>query len=275
MPHKQTRMVRPFRGWWLVIFALLSLTTLRLSAADILLPSLKIGTDVFTNVTVYQMTATDIFVRHGRGFGNAKISNLDDSTLVLLGLKSPKATATAGTVDPTDPMGTNAPMAAAVDKLKTALADRDVKLSPEAVAALEIISHFKPKARLLYGVLGGLILGYLFMCLCFQKICVNAGSNPGALVWLPILQIFPLLRAARIPAWWFVISFIPVLNILLHILWSIRIVKACGKGGLVTLLLLLPVTNVLAILYLAFSGGNEHREERVMKAEDLPGLAGA
>lgn len=269
MSNKQTRIVRVFRGWWLVIFALLGWSAARLPAADILLPSLKIGTDVFTNVTVYQITATDIFVRHGRGFGNAKLSNLDDTTLELLGLKTPKAKTVASAVD------TNAPMAAAVDKFKTTLADQQVKLPPEAVAALEALSTFKPKAQVVYGILAGLILGYLFMCLCFQKVCVNAGSNPGALVWLPILQIFPLLRAARIPAWWFIISFIPVLNILLHILWSIRIVKACGKGGLVTLMLLLPVTNILAILYLAFSGRSEHREERVMKAEDLPGLAGA
>jgi len=215
------------------------------------------------------MTATDIFVRHGRGFGNAKISNLDDTTLELLGLKTPKPKVVAGAA------GTNAPMAAAVDKFKTELAARDVKLHPELAVALEAISSFKPKAQLLYGILAGLVLSYLFGCWCLQKVCLNAGSNPGALVWLPILQIFPLLRAARIPAWWFVICFIPVLNILLHILWSVRIVKACGKGGLVTLMLLLPVTNVLAILYLAFSGRTEHREERVMKPEDLPGLAGA
>ena len=272
MPHKQTRIVRPFRGWWLVIFALLGVVTLRVSATDIHLPSLKIGTDVFTNVTVYQITATDIFVKHGRGFGNAKISNLDDPTLELLGLKTAKKVERTRTGDTNS---NSAVMAAAMDKFKSSLAARDVELTPEAAAALEAIAKFKPTAQMLYGTLAALVIGYLFSCLCLQKVCVNAGSIPGALVWLPVLQIFPLLRAARIPAWWFIICFIPVLNILLHVLWSIRIVKACGKGGLVTLMLLLPLTNVLAILYLAFSGRNEHREERVMKPEDLPGLAGA
>jgi hypothetical protein len=94
-------------------------------------------------------------------------------------------------------------------------------------------------------------------------------------VWIPVLQMIPLVRAARMPMFWFVIFLIPGLNLLAHIVWSIRIAQVCGKSAVVAVLLILPVTNILALLYLAFSGGNHRQEERTMKPEDLPGLAGA
>jgi thiol-disulfide isomerase/thioredoxin len=39
--------------------------------------TLKVGTEVYTNVTVTLVTATDIYFSHGRGVGNAKIKKLD------------------------------------------------------------------------------------------------------------------------------------------------------------------------------------------------------
>jgi len=266
MLTKQPR-INPAGGFRLAIVIIICLVAFRLPAADIHLPALKIGTDSFTNVTVYQMTSTDIFVRHERGFGNAKISNLDDPTLQLLGLKTIMVAEKTG--------DSNAPNAVAVQKLKSALAAQDVKLPPNLAAALGFVSKLKPTPQLLAGALTIMVIGYLFSCFVLKKVCVNAGSEPGVMIWLPILQAFPLLRAARIPAFWFIILLIPGLNLLAHILWSLRISRACGKGTLVGVLLILPVTNIFALLYLAFSSGNEQPVERAMKPEDLPGLAGA
>lgn len=249
---------------WLAVSAFVLLLPASLPAADVHLPSLKIGTDVFTNVTVYQVTASDIFVRHERGFGNAKISTLDDSALILLGLKSEK----------TEEEKTGGGNAAAVEKVKATLATMNLKLPSES-SVLGTISRTKPTPQLLAGVLAGCLIGYLFYCYCLKRMCVNAGSNPGALVWLPIVQMFPLLQAARMPAWWFIIFFIPGLNLFAHVLWCVRITKFCGKGILIAIFLLLPLTNVLALLYLAFSSGNEAPAERTLKPEDLPGLAEA
>lgn len=264
MPNKQTR-INPAGRWVLAILMTVCLPAIRLAAEDLKIPSLKIGTDVFTNVTVYQVTQTDIFVRHERGFGNAKISNLDDPTLILLGLKTAKTE---------EAEATGARSAAAAEKVKTTLAAMNLKIPSES-ALLAGIARVKPTPQLLAGALAILVFGYLFSCYVLKKVCVKAGSEPGVLIWFPVLQAFPLLRAARIPAFWFIILLIPGLNLLAHILWSLRISRACGKGTLVAVLLILPVTNVLALLYLAFSGGNEEPVERAMKPEDLPGLAGA
>lgn len=264
----KTRIVRPFQGGWLVVLLLLALVAPRLAAMDVQIPTLKIGTDVFTNVTVYQMTATDIFMRHARGFGNAKISSLDDETLRLLGLKTEKTETASTTLD--------AQSAEAVEKMRTALATVNLTLPAESILK-ERFAQINAAPQILYGILGGLLVGYLLYCLCLQKVCVKAGSKPGLLVWLPFLQMFPMLRAARMPAWWIVVFCIPFLNVLAHLLWCGRIVRACGKGFFVTLMLFLPVTYILALLYLAFSGaeGGVRVAGKPFRNEDLPGLAGA
>jgi hypothetical protein len=47
-----------------------------LSAAE-KLPVLEAGDDVYTNVTVTKVTATDVFFSYNGGLGNVKLKNLD------------------------------------------------------------------------------------------------------------------------------------------------------------------------------------------------------
>ena len=96
---------------------------------------------------------------------------------------------------------------------------------------------------------------------------IAAINPPGFLIWIPVFQIFPLLRAADMSPWWFLGFFVPVFNLLAQILLSFKIVQARGKNAWVGVLLLLPLTNVIAVMYLAFSGGrpadSEDEERRV------------
>jgi hypothetical protein len=57
---------------------LLSLVfTALMARADEKLPVLKVGSDVYSNVTVTSVTARDIYFTHDQGLGNAKLKNLD------------------------------------------------------------------------------------------------------------------------------------------------------------------------------------------------------
>ena len=47
------------------------------AGADETLPRLKVGSEVYSNVTVTSVTATDIYFNSAQGFGNAKLKNLD------------------------------------------------------------------------------------------------------------------------------------------------------------------------------------------------------
>src|SRR6266404_8199152 len=47
------------------------------------LATLRVGTEVYSNVTVTSVSVTDIFFTHSRGVGNAKLKNLDPTVQKL------------------------------------------------------------------------------------------------------------------------------------------------------------------------------------------------
>jgi hypothetical protein len=121
----------------------------------------------------------------------------------------------------------------------------------EKVAEVKTFVAANPKIICI--VLGGVAGLYIFASICFWLICRKTHIAPGPLVWVPILQLIPLLRAANMPRVWFFAYFVPVLNIVALILWCIKIVRTRGKSPWVAFLLVLPVINFFAFLYLAFS----------------------
>jgi uncharacterized membrane protein YhaH (DUF805 family) len=80
-------------------------------------------------------------------------------------------------------------------------------------------------------------------------------------VWLPFLQMIPLLRAARMSGWWFLANFVPVLNIIMSVTWCFKIAEARGKSAFIGFLLLLPVTNIIALMVLAFADSKPEKKK--------------
>jgi hypothetical protein len=210
---------------------------------------LQIGTRTFKNVTVTTKSKDYIFLLHADGMTNLKVATLPSEVLVKLGYP-----------DPTAPkVRTNAAAAWA----------KQTMAKIEAPQIKQIEQEFKSKLitggtvrgvrvppltpELVWGTIGGLFALYLFYCYCCVLICRKAGEPPGATVWIPLLQLFPLLRAARMSGWWFLAFFVPVLNLVAQVLWCVKIADARGKSLFTGILLILPVLNVLAFLYLAFS----------------------
>jgi hypothetical protein len=105
-------------------------------------------------------------------------------------------------------------------------------------------------ALLFLGLLAGV---YLFTCHCFRRICQKAGVEPGFLIWIPLAQIVPLLRAAQMAPWTLILLFVPLVNlVIVFSLWT-KICIALGKNPWLVLLLLVPIANLGLIAYLAFS----------------------
>ena len=219
--------------------------------ADDHLDSLRIGSTVFTNVTVLTKTSSDIFFKHSYGFGNTKIRELDRATLLSLGYQLPPDESEKVSVFNKSaqsvlesPAVTNLVSDPRVQEAQALIADR-MRDWVEAVTP-----------QVIYSTVAGIILVYLFFCFCCRQICVKTQKHPSPLIWLPILKQFPLLRAANMSGWWMVpaILLFPLGWPVMKIVWAFKIGPARGKGWFIGLLLLLPVTNVLAFLYLAFSG---------------------
>jgi len=106
------------------------------------------------------------------------------------------------------------------------------------------------------GLIGGLIglvvaVGvYVFACYCLKLICEKAGHQPGVLIWIPLVQAIPLLTVAKLPIWFIILFFIPVVGFVVAIVMWVKICQARGKSGWLVLLGIIPI---IFLPYLAFS----------------------
>jgi hypothetical protein len=213
----------------------------------------------FSNVSVVSMTETHVTLKGSDGsVATLKLTDLDATTLARLRGETPVTTQTPGNASEKGTLltsllpnsdGTNT-TSTLVDRSRSAVEEFLQRMSPEQ-AGMAFVGI----------VLGIALLFYLFQCYCMRLICKKTGNDPGFLIWLPVLQVFPMLRAASMSYWWFLGLLIPVLNIVTSVLWCIKITQARGKHWIVALLLILPFTNLFAFLYLAFSSGVEVEPE--------------
>lgn len=215
---------------------------------------LQTKTGLYTNVTVTKMTKDWIFILHSTGVCNVKIGDLTDQTLIALGYEKPgtngrPATRVADSPPPGHPFAPFAHLN--LSRVKEFAVDWKQNGKQRIKEKLDEMTASNPMT--LYIMLAILAVTYIFVSTCFWLICRKTHSAPGPLVWVPILQLIPLLRAANMPRVWFFVYFIPVLNIIALIVWSIKICKSRGKSPFVAFLLILPPTSLFAFLYLAFS----------------------
>lgn len=227
-----------------------------LAAAEEAFDVLQIGTRTYTNVTVTTKAKDYIFILHSTGMANIRVTELSPELQEKLGYGSAEKKG-----------GTNAAAAWAsktLSKIKTAKVEKVEKELAQTwrqAAASHRVPLPQMTPQLLYATLGVALLCYLFGCYCCRLICQKTGNPPGPLIWVPLLQMFPLLRAAGMSPWWFLAYFIPLLNVVAGLVWSVRIVQARGKSIWLAVFLVLPLTNLLAFLYLAFSSGKQPKEK--------------
>ena len=211
-----------------------------LSAQEVF-ETLTVGAQTYTNVTVTTKTRTDVFITHAHGIASLKVQDVDYEALVKLGYESPKpldalkskfALPTSLHLQPTE-------VRAVADKLIADANERLKAVSPVVLAAS----------------CGGLLIFFLLYCYLCKLICLKAGHPPGFLIWLPLLQVIPLLRAARMSPIWILALFIPVLNLVAYLVWAVKISRARNKSLWPALGLCLPLFNLSAFLYLALSDG--------------------
>lgn len=225
-------------------------------AADQTFDLLQTKTGVYSNVTVTTKSKDYIVIQHGAGLTSLKVTDLSPEVQEKLGYAPAKSKLNLGSLTVT------AKARALVEAIPaTKIEATWNKFAPAGTPQLKLDSTVISVA------LGVLAASYLFFCFCGSLICRKAGRPAGILMWLPVLQLIPLFRAAKMSPLWLVAMLIPLINVWAHILWSFRIAGARGKGFWTALLLILP-TYPLAFIYLAFSGGATPTEE-APATEDL------
>ena len=94
---------------------------------------------------------------------------------------------------------------------------------------------------------------YLFFCYCAKRICEKCGTPPGVLIWIPIVNLIPLLQVAKMPVWMILLFFIPLVNLVVAVMMWAKICTARGKSPWLVVMMFIPLVNIAFIPYLAFS----------------------
>ncbi len=216
--------------------------------------TLQVGTQLYKNVTVTTRTSDYIFILHSGGMKNIRVSDLSPEELETLGYTAAKPRKSAS-----ETAQTWAKTTLEAPRVKAVQQQLEQRFKGRIPAEWDLKKVFTP--TLILAVLAGMLVIHLFISWCCALICVKAGTTPGVAVWLPVFQIFPLLRAAGMSPLWFLAYFVPVLNVLAQVMWSLKIADARGKNALVGIMLLVPLLNFLVFLYLAFSNGVEREKK--------------
>jgi hypothetical protein len=241
--------------------ACLGVSRVQAAALEEHFPVLKIGANAFTNVTVTSKTKKYVFLIHSKGMMNVKVTDLSPELREQLGYSTepPKTAQTPANWVKQE-----------IAKLPLApVAQVEQRWSSQIPAAVDLSRLQSLSRTVIIGASVILFVGYLGFSCCCKLICQKSGTVPGALVWVPFLQSIPLLRAANMSPWWLLAALVPLLNVVVQIVWSVKIVQARGKGLGTMVFLLLPVTNLFAFLYLAFSNSAPPKQERVVEVMTL------
>ena len=244
------------RVWWFLIAVLLHAWVAEAALED-KFDVLQIGATTYQNVTITTKNKSYVFLLHSKGMTNIKVADLPSEVRLKLGYEDPAAAQ----------VKTNTPAVWAKNTLARVETPEIKKLETQVssfwrgVPALSGV-NIPPLNRNTLLIAGlGLLALFLFHCYCCSLICKKSGSEPGPLVWVPVFQLFPLLKAATMSPWWFVGFLVPGVNLIAQVLWSVNITRARGKALIVALLLIFPLSSPFAALFLAFSGSNQERKE--------------
>jgi hypothetical protein len=255
------------RGWRKIGFAILLLAGFCLpraakAATEETFPMLQIGTRMYTNVTITTKAKNYIFLMHSTGMLNVKVSELPTELLHQLGYKTPEEIQIEKRNQPT--------LANAVAKLPgvglsgvKSIGDTVLKSVPDANGkAAYVRTHLA-----LFAVIGAAF--HMFFSFCGMMICQKTGNKPGILVWIPVLQLFPLLKAAGMSYGWFLAFLVPVVNIFALIVWAFKVTEARRLASWIAVLVLLPGINILGLLCLAFAEGAPEPKKAAYTAPQL------
>ena len=195
-------------------------------------------------------TRNDLFISHAQGMASIKVRDLDTATQLKLGyqVEAPKQTAVEKVME-----------ASNISRFEDDPRVQEVEgeLMRQAESYIELIDQ-----NTMYAIVAFIVLSYLlfsFLCRC---ICVKTSNPPSPLIWLPFFKQIPLFKAAGMSGWWILSNFVPGLVLVAYIIWSIRIAQSRAKSVVWGVMLLLPVTNILAFLYLALSSDGRIKPAR-------------
>ena len=97
------------------------------------------------------------------------------------------------------------------------------------------------------------VIFYAYMALCLQTIAKKKNVENSWLAWIPIANVYLMCLIGGKPAWWVILVFIPLVNIIIAVLLWMEIAGVMGKPKWLGILMIVPIANFVVPGYLAFS----------------------
>jgi hypothetical protein len=214
-------------------------------------PVLQTKTGAYTNVTVTKKTKDWIFIMHSAGVCNVKASDLSTEARIALGYEVPPSANGVEIKADGDASASAAKLPhVSLEEVKKFAADWRQNRKEKTA---QLRAYIAANSVMVCSILGIWLAVHIITSALFWMICRKTHISPGPLVWVPVLQLIPLLRAANMSRGWFFAFLIIPFNIIAMIVFSVKIVKSRGKSPWVAFLLIMPPTSAIAFLYLAFS----------------------
>lgn len=96
------------------------------------------------------------------------------------------------------------------------------------------------------------IVVYLYFAACLHIMAHKSGTPNGWFAWIPILNLYLMCEIGDKPAWWLLLFFIPIVNILAWIVVWMGIAETMNKSEWVGILMVFPIVNLFVLAYLTF-----------------------
>lgn len=97
------------------------------------------------------------------------------------------------------------------------------------------------------------LVAHLFYCFCLKRICERVGQEPGLLVWFPILNIVPRMRAAKLPLGILALYLLVIPIPFIFVYNWMMLCEAQGKPSPLGLVVIVPLGFPVLVIYLAFA----------------------
>lgn len=97
------------------------------------------------------------------------------------------------------------------------------------------------------------LAAYIYVAYCLQRIANKTMTPKSWFAWIPLLNVFLVLKIASKPYWWLVLLVIPLVNIIVVISIWMDIAQKIKKPTWLGVLMILPGINAIILGYMAFS----------------------
>jgi hypothetical protein len=93
---------------------------------------------------------------------------------------------------------------------------------------------------------------YVYYGLAFMTIANKTGTENPWMAWVPILNMWLMVQIAQKEAWWMILFFVPIGNLVAMVVITMAIAERVGKPSWWGILTVVPVANLVVPGYLAW-----------------------